>query len=292
MTGSSTTPADLARYVSNWQPDPVEATDVLVPQRARELAATLDLADEMTPGEPLPPLWQWVYFLDWPPTADLGADGHPRDGHFLPPIPDRRRMFAGGRMTVNSPLVLGEHAARRSAVIAKTVKHGRTGAMLFVTVRHEYSQNGQIQLLEEQDLVYRSDSGSTTPFSRPTEPLAAQSTPWAAHPITHPALLFRFSALTGNAHRIHYDEPYTTTVEGFPGLVVHGPLLAIFMTELARTNSAGRAISELECRLLRPVFVGDQIRVQGTPAADGGSAELNVVSGNGTSHASARVTYN
>lgn len=291
MTRGGTTPADLARCVSDWQPDPVDTTDVLEPQRARELAATLDLADEMTAGMPLPPLWQWVYFLDWPPTADLGADGHPRDGHFLPPIPHRRRMFAGGRMTVNSALVLGESAARNSAVIAKTVKHGRTGEMLFVTVRHEYRQHGQIRLAEEQDLVYRSDSGSTTPFSRPSEPLAPQSTPWAAKPITHPPLLFRFSALTGNAHRIHYDVPYTTTVEGFAGLVVHGPLLTIYMTELARTNSAGRAIGELEYRLLRPVFVGDEIRIQGTPTGDGRSVELNVLSGNGIIHAWATATY-
>ena len=282
---------DLSQYISDWQPEPVETTDMLSPQPARELAATLDLADELTAGDPLPSLWQWVYFHDWPPTADLGADGHPRDGHFLPPIPKRRRMFAGGRVTMNSPLVLGEPALRRCEVIAKTVKHGRTGEMLFVTVRYEYHQYGQTRLTEEQDLVYRSDSGSTTPFNLVTEPLAAQSTPWAARPVNHPALLFRFSALTGNAHRIHYDEPYTTTVEGFPGLVVHGPLLAIYMAELLRANSGGRSAGGFEFRLQRPVFVGDEIRVQGTPADNGSAVELNVVSGNGITHASARATY-
>lgn len=145
-------------------------------------------------------------------------------------------------------------------------------------------------MTEEQDLVYRSDPGSSTPFTRVTEPLAERTTPWAAEPATHPALLFRFSAVTANSHRIHYDAEYTCGVEGFPALVVHGPLLVLYMAELARAHST-RPIKNFRFRLTKPVFVGDAIRVQGTPAADGAAAELAVVTGSGTVHASAQAEY-
>ncbi|CAN5544586.1 MaoC family dehydratase N-terminal domain-containing protein [soil metagenome] len=284
------TGAGLAQFVSGWNPEPQSCTELLSSQRAGQLAATLDI--DLTPqdGDALPPMWHWIYFTEWPPTAELGPDGHPRDGHFLPPIPNRRRMFAGGRLTIHSPLILGQQASRTAEVVSTTVKHGKTGELLFVTVRYEFSQNGQPVMTEEQDLVYRSDTGSATPFQRITEPLPAQSTPWAVQPQTHPALLFRFSALTSNAHRIHYDEQYTTAVEGFPALVVHGPLLALYMSELARTNS-DKPLRSFGFRLMKPAFVGDPIRAQGTPAADGSSAELAVTSGTDNLHATAQAEY-
>jgi 3-methylfumaryl-CoA hydratase len=273
----------LGDHIADWTPSPVITDDLIGAQRANELAATLDLDDTFAEGDPLPLLWQWLYFLDWPKTQALGADGHPRDGHFLPPIPNRRRMFAGGRVAVVEPLLVGAPAVRRSEVTATMVKHGRTGEMLFVTVRSEYRQDDAVRLVEEQDLVYRSESGAATPFARVTEPLAVPATPWQQEPTTHPALLFRFSALTGNAHRIHYDEAYTTGTEGFPALVVHGPLLAIYMAELVR--AAARRPRKFEFALRKPVFVGDAIGVQGTPGD--GTAELTVVSGDGTVHAQA-----
>lgn len=280
----------LARYVNGWKPEALRSTELLGTARAAELAATLDLDVSPKDGDALPAMWHWVYFPEWPPTAELGADGHPRDGHFLPPIPHRRRMFAGGRLTIHEPLVLGQPTVRDAEVVSTTVKTGKTGELLFVTVRYAFSQDGRPRMVEEQDLVYRSDNGSSTPFQRVTEPLPAPSTPWVAEPATHPALLFRFSALTSNAHRIHYDHRYTTEVEGFPGLVVHGPLLALYMSELARTNS-DRPVRTFQFRLSRPVFVGDAIRAQGTPAADGATAELSVTSGADTVHAAAQVTY-
>ena len=282
--------AGLEQYVSDWVPQSQSSTEVLATARAAELAATLDLDQMPRDGDALPAMWHWIYFTEWPPTAELGADGHPRNGHFLPPIPNRRRMFAGGRLTIHSPLILGQPATRDAEVVSTKVKHGRTGELLFVTVRYQFSQDGQSRMAEEHDLVYRSDTGSTTSFHRVTEPLPAQSTPWAMEPETHPALLFRFSALTSNAHRIHYDEQYTTQVEGFPGLVVHGPLLAIFMSELARANSE-RPLHTFNFRLAKPVFVGDEIRAQGTPDADGATAELSVISGADNVHASAQAGY-
>ncbi|WP_026256308.1 MaoC/PaaZ C-terminal domain-containing protein [Mycobacterium sp. 155] len=310
--------SDTLRYIADWSPEPVESSDPLAPKQATDLAATLDLDDRFAVGSALPPLWQWIYFPEWPRTVELGADGHPHDGHFLPPIPNRRRMFAGGRISISSPLLLGESAVRRSEVTGTAVKHGSTGELLFVTVRSSYRQGPAVRLVEEQDLVYRSDAGTATSFTRTTEPLAAQSTPWAAEPVPNPALLFRFSALTANAHRIHYDEPYTTGTEGFPALVVHGPLLAIYMAELLRAHGPRRSVARFDFRLRRPVFLGDRIRVQGEPGAreerdepgareerkepcareerngqgDGDTTvRLSVVSGAGAVHATATATY-
>ncbi|GAA2547661.1 FAS1-like dehydratase domain-containing protein [Mycolicibacterium diernhoferi] len=280
----------LDQYVQDWHPDPVSDTELLSARPAAALAATLDLDCELDVGDALPAMWHSVYFAEWSPTSALGADGHPGEGRFMPPIPNRRRMFAGGRLVVHEPLVLGREATRRAEVVSTAVKNGKTGQLLFVTVRYEYSQDGQPRLTEEHDLVYRSDTGSSTPFTRVDEALSARSAPWAVEPTTHPALLFRFSALTSNAHRIHYDTEYAREVEGFPALVVHGPLLVLYMAELARINCP-RPLQRFRYRLMKPVFLGDAIRVQGDPAVDGDSVELSVVSGAGTIHASAQADY-
>lgn len=276
----------LEQHVADWHPQPLHTDDPLAPETAQRLASTLDVDQTLSAGTGLPPLWHWVYFTDWPVTAALGPDGHPVAGHFLPPIPNRRRMFAGGRMSITAPLLLGATAHRHATVTDVRVKSGRTGELLFVTVRHEYHQDGELRLTEEQDIVYRSDDGSSTSFRRATGGLPDSSAPWSTRPQTHPALLFRFSALTANAHRIHYDQQYTTDVEGFPGLVVHGPLLAMYMAELARTR--GHMLRSFEFRLSKPVFVGDPIEVQGTPA--GHTAKLEVVSAAGV-HASATAGW-
>ncbi|AQA03449.1 hypothetical protein BVC93_14690 [Mycobacterium sp. MS1601] len=280
----------LDRYIQGWNPQTLTSTENLTVDTAQRFAATLDLDVNIGGGDRLPPMWHWFYFTEFAPTAELGDDGHPRDGHFLPPIPHRRRMFAGARLRIHEPMLLGQQATRTSELVTTKVKQGRTGELLFVTVRNEFSQNGSARMTEEQDLVYRSDSGAATPFVKVNEPLEAPTAPWVSEPHTHPALLFRFSALTANAHRIHYDQEYTTTVEGFPGLVVHGPLLALYMSELARTNS-DRPLTSFDFRLLKPVFVGDPIRVQGAPAADGAAAELSVVSGAGILHATSTAGY-
>jgi 3-methylfumaryl-CoA hydratase len=160
-------------------------------------------------------------------------------------------MFAGGRLKIHAPLQIGGLVNRESRISATAIKQGRSGEMLFVTVRHTYGQDGAVRIIEEQDLVYRSDSGGTTPFTRVDEPLRPPFVPWWTTPVTDPTLLFRFSALTGNAHRIHYDEPYSTGTEGYPGLVVHGPLLAVYMAGLVRANAVA-TIREFTFRLHRP----------------------------------------
>lgn len=275
-------------WIENWRPGREEVTDHVDAARMHSLAATLGSAD--TPVETVPPLWHWLYCQSpWPRTADLGDDGHPAAGPFLPPIPQRRRMFAGGSLSVTTPLIVGEPAHRRAEVVDIAVKNGRSGEMLFVTVRHEYRQRGAVRIVEEQDLVYRSDTGGAPSVEVSRNPLGELITPWSALPRFSPPLLFRFSALTANAHRIHYDADYATAVEGFPALVVHGPLLAVHMAELVRTHAADRAVAAFTFRLQRPVFLGDVVRVEGSPTADG--AELAVVSGSGVIHASAAVTF-
>lgn len=289
MTAEVDEPVSLMDIVADWHPRAETTIDTLAPGQAQRLAATLDVGDALTSGTRLPLLWHWVYFPSWPATARLGPDGHPEAGRFMPPMPNRRRMFAGGRVTVHAPILLGEQTRRRSELASAVVKRGRTGEMLFVTVRQTFLQSGQTVLVEERDLVYRSDSGTPPAFERASANLDAPDAPWQNRPRVDSPLLFRFSALTHNTHRIHYDHRYTTKTEGYPDLVVHGPLLALYMAGLLREHSAEASVSHFEFRLRKPVFLGDRFVVQGTPGD--GCAELAIVTGAGVQHATATATY-
>ncbi|MFC8519765.1 hypothetical protein [Streptomyces sp. NPDC057257] len=285
-------PAPLASHVESWHPEPVTDQDALPPGPAAALSAVLDLPGAAAGhGDPLPPLWQWLYFLHWAPQQALGPDGHLSDGRFLPPIPERRRMFAGGRSEIFEPLRLGEPARRVSSLAAVTPKQGRSGELLFVTERQEFRQRGRTCLVEEQDIVYRSGEGSA-----PSHPATLDDTavpgpegPWQLRLQPDERLLFRFSALTANAHRIHYDTPYCRAVEGYPGLVVHGPLLALLMLELVRRDAPQRQVRSLSYRLHRPAFVGEHLLADGVPAD--GQARLRVATHREPRHATAEVTF-
>jgi 3-methylfumaryl-CoA hydratase len=276
---------DLDAVVAEWHPTPVTTSDELAPQQAQRLADTLDVEAAFAAGDELPLLWHWVYFANWPASATLGPDGHPQSGRFMPPMRNRRRMFAGGRVDIVAPLRLGETVHRRSELVSTAVKHGRSGPMLFVTVRQTFEQSGRAVLVEERDLVYRSDSGSTTPFSAAGPSLDVPVTPWQSRPRVDEAVLFRFSALTHNTHRIHYDHRYATGTEGYPDLVVHGPLLAIYMAGLPRAHGEESAVERFEFRLSRPVFRGDPFVVQGSPGER--TIDLAIRTGAGVTHASA-----
>ena len=246
----------MAGPLTGWSPGPVTAADrVEPPPVAAVYAQRLQPPTVAGPGEELPPLWHWFSFLDHPRHSELGEDGHPAAGRFLPPLPDRRRMIAGGRLEVRAPLRVGDVVERRSELVAVREKEGRSGAMVFVTVRHTLSRDGAPRVVEEQDVVYRSQPAGTArplpdggPVPLPVDGIALD---------TDPALLFRFSALTTNAHRNHYDAPYATGVEGHPGLVVHGPLLALLALEVPRR--AGRAVASFAYRLTRPVSCGQRV---------------------------------
>ena len=245
----------MAGSLARWAPEPVTAVDRIDPWPVAAFSALLDLPPAAGPGDELPPLWHWFSFLDHPLQAELGEDGHPAAGRFLPPMPDRRRMIAGGRLDVRGALRVGDTVERRSELVAVREKEGRSGAMVFVTVRHTLSRGGAALVVEEQDVVYRSQAPGVARPLPDGEPVPVPSGGTALD--TGPALLFRFSALTHNTHRIHYDAPYATGVEGYPGLVVHGPLLALLALEVPRR--AGRAVTSFSYRLARPVVAGRRV---------------------------------
>jgi 3-methylfumaryl-CoA hydratase len=255
------------------------------------LSALLNLpAPVASAGDPLPPLWHWLHFPLWPAHRELGADGHPLHGHFLPPVPQRQRMFAGGRCEITEPLRLGEPVERTSSLASVATKQGRSGELLFVTERREFRQHGRTCLVEEQDIVYRSGRGAGQhPRALDESAYPEFDDPWHRPLRPDPALLFRFSALTANAHRIHYDLPYCRDEEGYPGLVVHGPLLALLMFELPRRHAPDRRVRGLSYRLRTPVFAGERLAACGTPSDSG--AELRVATHREARHATAEVTF-
>ncbi|HEY3752893.1 MAG TPA: hypothetical protein VGL80_27215 [Pseudonocardiaceae bacterium] len=261
---------DLAAAVDGWAPPPTSATDRITSWPVAALAALLDLPAPAD-GEPLPPLWHWLGFLDHPDQSELGEDGHPAEGQFMPPIPERRRMIAGGRIRVRAPLPVDEPIVRTSSLDRVAVKHGRSGDMVFVTVRHDLrveARPDEIAVTEEQDIVYRSQgAGQARSVARPPADPGEESD-WRFELTPDSRLLFRFSALTYNTHRIHYDEPYVTGVEGFPGLVVHGPLLAMLLLEIPRRFTPDRRVASFDYRLTAPSFAGDRLVVTGSAAGD------------------------
>jgi 3-methylfumaryl-CoA hydratase len=258
-------PTVLAHALRNWAPDPVHRTRTVDPWAAAAFTAVIDAPPPpLQPGDPLPPLWHWFTLLDHPAHAALGADGHPARGSFLPPIPHRRRMVAGGRYHQHHPIPIGAELTARSTLADVAVKTGRTGEMAFVTVRHELSVGGAPVATEEQDVVYRSqpDGAPRRALSPPGEP-APFAADWRDVLNTDPVRLFRFSALTYNGHRIHYDHPYATGVEGYPGLVIHGPLLALLALELPRRHAPAETVTAFAYRLVRPAFVPSAIESLG-----------------------------
>ena len=223
--------------------DTVERTEVLSPGPGLALASLLGVeAPDLVAGEPLPVPWHWIYLLERPAQADIGPDGHPaRGGIPVPPGPGRRRMWAAGTVTRSGPLRCGEPATRHTRILSSQEKEGRSGRMTFVKVGHDIEQAGRVVVREEQDIVYRD---AVTPTVAPTPqppPAVADRLPvgedeWEVR--VDPTVLFRFSALTYNAHRIHYDRDFARDVEGYAGLVVHGPLQATIMCEAARRRGA------------------------------------------------------
>lgn len=235
----------------------VERCEVLIPGPAQALGALLGVpVPDLEGGEGLPLLWHWIYLLDRPAQRDLGVDGHPiRATVPAPPEPGKRRMWAGGRVHTLGPLRCGEDATRRTQILSVQHKQGRTGSLTFMIVGHQISQNGHVVVDEQQEIVYRAAAASAPPAD-PVPPEDARSIPVASDEWeidTSPTLLFRFSALTYNGHRIHYDRDYAREVEGYPGLLTHGPLQALVMAEAARARGCG-GDQVFEYRLMSPLF--------------------------------------
>ncbi len=228
-------------------------SEVISLDRAHAMAATMDKAEILAEGTALPPVWHWIYFLDRVATAGLGRDGHAAKGEFLPPVPLPRRMWAGGRLSYNRPLHIGDRVERISTIRDVTVKQGATGPLCFVTVRHEFMEpGGETLFSEEHDIVYREDPKPNAPAARPIAPPQNAVSTETITP--SPVLLFRYSALTFNSHRIHYDRSYCRDVEGYPGLIFHGPLTATLLADMAMDNSKGRPLKQFSIRATAPLF--------------------------------------
>jgi 3-methylfumaryl-CoA hydratase len=248
-------------------------TDRVDPWPAAALTAALGRGDAPQAGEPLPPYWHHLYTRKIVAAAETGPDGHPRRSDLLPPAPGRR-MWAGGRVVWYRPLRVGEPVERLSTVRAVTEKAGRSGPLVFVLLEHRYSSGGELALVEEQDVVYREGAASGTAPPAPSE--ASWQRAWQPDPV----LLFRYSALTYNGHRIHYDQAYAREVEGYPGLVVHGPLLATFMLDLLRRETPGLELQRFSFRAVSAMLVNRPCTAQGTATSNG--AQLWIAHENGT----------
>ena len=227
------------------------------------LAATLDRDSAPAIGDPLPPLWHWAHFVPSTRAGEIGPDGHANRGGFLPPVQLPLRMWAGGRLAFHRPLAIGELAVRRSSIADVSVKEGKSGTLVFVLVRHAIEGESGLALSEEHDIVYRNQPLGPAP----DPPAAPDEAQWSDTIRPDPVLLFRYSALTFNSHRIHYDLPYVTGTEGYPGLVVHGPLIATLLVEsLARRTS--RTLKSFSFRAVSPLFDTAPFTVCGRLEAD------------------------
>jgi 3-methylfumaryl-CoA hydratase len=291
--------------------DVIERTETLAAEPAYALGGLLGVAvPDLADGAGLPLLWHWCYLLDRPAQADLGPDGHPVRGVLpAPPAPGLRRMWAGGRVQASGVLRCGEPATRLTRVLSMTDKVGRTGPMTFVVVGHQIVQRDQVVVDEEQDIVYRGPAaaGEATNAARETDAgEAANAGEAAVVPAGHgereipvsPTLLFRFSALTYNAHRIHYDRDFARDVEGYPGLLTHGPLQALAMAEAARAAegtdpAAGAAAAagrdrSFEYRLVSPLFDHQGMIVSAVPGEGATSTAVRDRYGRQTAHGTLR----
>ncbi len=261
--------ADLRKWVDKTE----RASDQITATPIAALSATLDIeAPRPLDGHPVPPLWHWLYFLQTHRQSELSPDGHAKLGGFLPPVPLPRRMWAGGRFEFLRPLRVGETYTRTSRITDVQEKKGRTGTLVFVVVRHEIGNSHGLALTEEQDLVYRAHAkpGDPTPAPQPA-PAGAK---WEHVVRPDDVLLFRYSALTFNGHRIHYDRRYATETEGYPGLVVHGPLIATLLLDLLRRHMPAADVARFEFRAVSPLFDLSPFKVCGKPESDGKSISL------------------
>jgi 3-methylfumaryl-CoA hydratase len=262
-------PALSPQKLDDWLDKQEVVKDDITAFPLKAMAATLDREES---GDSVPPLWHWLYFLAVAPMSETGPDGHPKRGGFLPPVPLPRRMWAGGRLTFHAPLKVGEHATRTSTIANIEDKTGRSGRLVFVTVQHTVEAGGELKLEEEHDIVYRD---APQEGARPPQPqLAPEGETWRRTIDADAVMLFRYSALTFNSHRIHYDHPYVTEVEGYPGLIVHGPLLATLLVDLVRREQPHATLQSFAFKAVRPTFAGQAFTVCGKPSADGKLIDL------------------
>jgi 3-methylfumaryl-CoA hydratase len=266
MKGVWTVELDLDHYRA-WIGREEQASEEVTPELVHRFNATLDLGtDYPRQGDPVAPMIHLCIAPAAAPTAALGPDGHPQRGGFLPPVPLPRRMWAGGSLRFGRAIRVGERVQRTSRIDDVAIKEGRTGTLCFVAIDHTLTVDGEIVVRERQDVVYRgqSDPSRAGAVTSPVQTGQHHRRVAATAP-----LLFRYSALTFNGHRIHYDHPYATGVEGYPGLVVHGPLQATLLVHFAATLRGGQAPAQFDFRSHSPLFDDDDVDVHASDKGDG-----------------------
>ncbi len=252
MTETDPDRKDRTRDLSQWIGRCQNTRDRIDPKKARLMQLTLDRDPDLSEGDWLPPAWHWLYFIDSVKLSETDRDGHSKRGDFLPPVSLPRRMWAGSRLTFHHPLVVGDVMTRESTIRGIREKTGQSGPLCFVTVAHTYRRGDEKLLDEEHDIVYREDPA----LGRPPPTLPAADRPSDIQRTLHPSplLLFRYSALTFNGHRIHYDLDYCRNVEGYPGLVVHGPLAATLLLDMLVGEVGQSRIRKFSFRAMSPLF--------------------------------------
>jgi 3-methylfumaryl-CoA hydratase len=258
---------DIAR-LQEWIGREEVVEEVIGPTPVRMLAATLD-HDDPPPalGDPIPPLAHWTQLIPTHRQCELAQDGHAKRGPFMPPVPLPRRMFAGGRTRFLKPLRIGEAARRVGRVTDLQAKQGRSGRLVFASVRQEITGEDGLALIEEQDIVYREPPGAATTSSVDADSGPPRQGQYSRSYLPDDAMLFRYSALIFNAHRIHYDRRYATQEEHYPGLVVHGQLVATCLADLA-VREWGRPLADFSFRARLPLFDGSPFTVAGIQKDD------------------------
>jgi 3-methylfumaryl-CoA hydratase len=241
------------QHLRSWIGRTETTEDIVTATPIKALAATLDRPEINTStGQSIPPVWHWLYFLPTHPQSQIGPDGHPLRGGFLPPVPLPRRMWAGSRIHFPKALCVGQPIKRVSEIQDVRIKEGRTGSLVFVQVSHQVLVGDEVCVQEEHDIVYRNNP---QPGDTPPKPIAAPTHPdWQRTITPDDVLLFRYSALTFNGHRIHYDRRYVTTVEGYPGLVVHGPLIATLLLDLLQREMPAARVTSFTFKAVSPLF--------------------------------------
>ena len=274
-------------HLRTWVGTSRSDDDQISLRHARLMAATVAYPPErIREGEPLPPLWHWIYFLEGLPPGELGRDGHPARGGFLPPVPLSNRMWAGGRVSFPRPVPIGATMRKVSRILSVEHKQGRSGDLVFVTVLHELmTPSGELCVREEHDIVYK----EATPYVPPQAP--AVTLPVGRFTASHTptsTTLFRYSALTFNGHRIHYDKDYCRDVEGYPDLVIHGPLNATLLASFAEEVSGSR-VTEFNYRGVSPAILGDRLNLHADPCGDKIILRVELASGAVCMQAEART---
>jgi 3-methylfumaryl-CoA hydratase len=233
-----------------------------------QLHATLDRKDAPPKmGDAVPPCWHWMWFNPAEPWSALGPDGHPKKGGFLPPIPLPRRMWAGSRLSAHKPIRVGQAISKKSEIVDVSERSGKTGRLIFLSQKLSIHAGDELCIEEDYEAVYREAANAAAGQTKPPAP--PQGALWTRRVDPDPVLLFRYSAVTFNGHRIHYDQPYVTKEEGYPGLIVHGPLTATLLLELARDSNPAKRIAAYSFRAVSPLYATAAFTVNGKPSAEG-----------------------